>query len=39
MLETSRGDFAAAIAFGLILLLIAFSVILILTLAQQRGRR
>lgn len=39
VLETSRGDFAAAIAFGLILLLIAFSVILILTLAQQRGRR
>lgn len=39
VLETSRGDFAAAIAFGLILLVIAFAVNLLLTLAQQRGRR
>jgi tungstate transport system permease protein len=38
VLETSRGDFAAAIAFGLILLGIAFAVNLVLTLAQQRGR-
>ena len=38
VLETSRGDFAAAIAFGLILLGIAFGVNLLLTLAQQRGR-
>ncbi|CAA9471194.1 MAG: Tungstate ABC transporter, permease protein [uncultured Solirubrobacteraceae bacterium] len=38
VLETSRGDFAAAIAFGLILLAIAFAVNLVLTLAQQRGR-
>jgi tungstate transport system permease protein len=39
VLETSRGDFAAAIAFGLILLVIAFAVNVVLTLAQQRGRR
>jgi tungstate transport system permease protein len=39
VLETSRGDFAAAIAFGLILLAIAFAVNLLLTLVQQRGRR
>lgn len=38
VLETSRGDFASAIAFGLILLLIAFGVNVLLTLAQQRGR-
>lgn len=38
VLETSRGDFASAIAFGLILLLIAFGVNLLLTFAQQRGR-
>jgi tungstate transport system permease protein len=38
VLESSRGDFAAAIAFGLILLLIAFAVNLLLTVAQQRGR-
>ena len=38
VLETSRGDFAAAIAFGLILLAIAFAVNVVLTLAQQRGR-
>lgn len=39
VMETSRGDFAAAIAYGLILLTIAFAVVLVLTLAQQRGRR
>ncbi len=38
VMETSRGDFASAIAFGLILLLIAFGVNVLLTLAQQRGR-
>ena len=38
VLETSQGDFASAIAFGLILLLIAFGVNILLTLAQQRGR-
>lgn len=38
VLETSRGDFASAIAFGLILLLIAFGVNVLLTFAQQRGR-
>ncbi len=38
VLETSRGDFAAAIAFGLILLAIAFAVNVVLTVAQQRGR-
>lgn len=38
VLETSKGNFAQAIALGLILLAIAFAVILVLTLAQQRGR-
>ena len=38
VLETSRGSFALAIAFGLILLLIAFAVNAVLTAAQQRGR-
>jgi tungstate transport system permease protein len=38
VLETSRGAFAAAIALGLILLLIAFAVNVVLTIAQQRGR-
>jgi tungstate transport system permease protein len=38
VLETSRGDFAAAIALGMILLVIAFAVNLVLTVAQQRGR-
>jgi tungstate transport system permease protein len=36
VLATSRGQFALAIAFGLILLAIAFAVNLILTLVQQR---
>ncbi|GAA2541398.1 ABC transporter permease [Pseudonocardia hydrocarbonoxydans] len=35
VLATSRGQFSLAIAFGLILLLIAFAVNLVLTLAQQ----
>lgn len=39
VLATSRGEFALAIAFGLILLLIAFVVNLVLTLAQQREPR
>jgi tungstate transport system permease protein len=37
VLATSRGEFALAIAFGLILLLIAFAVNLVLTLAGQRA--
>jgi tungstate transport system permease protein len=36
VLATSRGDFALAIAFGLILLVIAFAVNLALTMAAQR---
>lgn len=36
VLATSRGQFALAIAFGLILLLIAFAVNLVLTTVQQR---
>jgi tungstate transport system permease protein len=39
VLATSRGQFALAIAFGLILLMIAFAVNLVLTLAQQRPVR
>lgn len=38
VLETSRGNFALAIALGLILLVLAFAVNLVLTAAQQRGR-
>jgi tungstate transport system permease protein len=38
VLETSRGDFALAIAFGLVLLAIAFTVNLALTSAQHHGR-
>lgn len=38
VMEASRGDFSAAIAYGLILLAIAFAVVLVLTAAQQRGR-
>jgi len=38
VLETSRGNFAPAIALGLILLAFAFVVNLVLTAAQQRGR-
>lgn len=39
VLATSRGEFALAIAFGLLLLLIAFTVNLALTLAQTRPVR
>ncbi|MFR9806163.1 ABC transporter permease [Pseudonocardia sp. RS010] len=39
VLATSRGQFALAIAFGLILLAIAFVVNLVLTLVQQRRAR
>jgi tungstate transport system permease protein len=39
VLETSRGNFALAIALGMILLALAFAVNLVLTAAQQRGRR
>ena len=38
VLETSKGNFDTALALGLILLLLAFSVNLALTLVQQRGR-
>jgi tungstate transport system permease protein len=38
VLATSRGEFALAIAFGLVLLLIAFVVNLVATLASQRER-
>jgi len=38
VLEASRGEFALAVALGLILLLVAFSVNLALTAIQQRGR-
>jgi tungstate transport system permease protein len=38
VLATSRGQFALAIAFGLILLVIAFVVNLVVTLAQHRQR-
>jgi tungstate transport system permease protein len=38
VLEASRGEFALAVALGLILLLVAFSVNLALTAVQQRGR-
>jgi tungstate transport system permease protein len=37
VLETRRGDFATALALGLILLLVAFAVNLALTAGQQRG--
>jgi tungstate transport system permease protein len=39
VLETSKGNFGLALAFGLILLVLAFSVNLVLTVIQQRGRR
>lgn len=38
VLETSKGQFGSAIAFGLILLLVAFIANLLLTSVQQRGR-
>jgi tungstate transport system permease protein len=38
VLATSRGEFGLAIAFGLVLLLLAFAVNLVVTLAGQRGR-
>jgi tungstate transport system permease protein len=38
VLATSRGQFALAIAFGLILLLIAFAVNLVITMAQHRQK-
>jgi len=39
VLATSRGQFALAIAFGLVLLAIGFAVNLLVTLAQQRKAR
>lgn len=39
VLEASRGEFALAVALGLILLAVAFSVNLALTALQQHGRR
>jgi tungstate transport system permease protein len=38
VLEASRGEFAVAVALGLILLIVAFSVNFALTLVQQRDR-
>ncbi len=38
VLESSKGNFDLALAFGAILLLISFGVNLVLTYAQQRGR-
>jgi tungstate transport system permease protein len=38
VLATSRGQFALAIAFGLILLMIAFAVNLVITIAQHRQK-
>lgn len=38
VLETSRGNFGLALAFGIILLVVAFAVSLVLTLVQQAGR-
>ena len=38
VLEASRGEFALALALGLILLTVAFAVNLVLTTLQQRGR-
>ncbi len=39
MLETRRGNFGTAVALGLVLLIIAFAVNIMLTLAQQRRTR
>ncbi len=39
VLETSKGEFANALALGVLLLLMAFAVNLALTLIQQRGTR
>ncbi len=39
VLETSKGEFANALALGILLLLVAFGVNLALTLIQQRGSR
>ena len=39
VLATSRGQFALAIAFGLVLLAIAFAVNLVVTVVQQREAR
>jgi tungstate transport system permease protein len=38
VLETSKGDFAAAIALGIVLLVLVYAVNLVLTLVQQRRR-
>lgn len=38
VLETSKGEFAAAIALGIVLLILVFAVNLVLTLVQQRRR-
>jgi tungstate transport system permease protein len=39
VLETRRGNFNTALALGLVLLLIAFAVNVMLTVAQQRRTR
>jgi tungstate transport system permease protein len=38
VLEASKGDFAAAIALGIVLLVLAYAVNVVLTRLQQRGR-
>jgi tungstate transport system permease protein len=38
VLETSKGNFGLALAYGIVLLFVAFAVNLVLTLAQQRDR-
>ena len=37
VLEASKGEFAIAVALGLVLLVMAFAVNLVLTAVQQRG--
>lgn len=39
VLESSKGNFGRALAYGILLLVLAFAVTLVLTLIQQRGRR
>jgi tungstate transport system permease protein len=38
VLESSKGNFSLALAYGIVLLLLAFAVNLVLTVVQQRGR-
>jgi tungstate transport system permease protein len=38
VLEASKGNFASAIALGILLLLLAYAINFVLTRVQQRGR-